>query len=175
VQAQFGTAHTVGAQTFQLPSWTGSFTQPLANLEQSLAGHWDQHMAPFIASLAYPMARKLAPLIGVVAGILLLFIGVSAGFSLGAAAIVGGVWGLIIYNGAHAAKRNQDTARQLLETAKTESLHQLRGASAELTDWYEKFRAADQVEAQVRELIKSLPTAGEGASPFEGRTVRKEP
>lgn len=174
VQARFGTAHTVGAQTFQLPPWTGSFTQPLANLEQSLAGHWEQHMAPFIASLAYPMARKLAPLIAVVAGILLLFTGISVGFSLGAAAIVGGVWGLIIYNGAQAAKRNQDTARQLLENAKTESLHQLRGASAELTDWYGKYQAADQVEAQVRELIKSLPTAGEGAPQFEGRTVRKE-
>jgi hypothetical protein len=174
VQAQFGTAHSVGAQTFQLPPWTGSFTQPLAHLEQSLAAHWDQHMAPFIDSLAYPLLRKLAPLIGVVAGILLLFTGISVGFSLGAAAIVGGVWGLIIYNGAQAAKRNQDTARQLLENAKTESLHQLRGASAELTDWYTKFQAADRVEAQVRDLIKSLPTAAEGASPFEGRTVRTE-
>lgn len=174
VQAQFGTAHSVGAQTFQLPPWVGSFTQPLAALEESLARHWDQHMGPFIASLAYPMAKKVAPLIGVILGILLLFAGNFPGFAFGASAIVGAVWGLIIYNGAQAAKRNQDAARRLLEQAKTESLHQLRGASAELTDWYEQFKAADQVEAEVRELIKSLPTAGEGASPFEGRTVRKD-
>ncbi|MFE6163686.1 hypothetical protein ACFQ7F_32765 [Streptomyces sp. NPDC056486] len=174
VAAQFGTAHTVGAQTFHLPPWSGSFTRPLADLEKSLADHWDQHMAPFIASLAYPMGRKVAPLIAVVAGILLLIGAINIGFALVAAAITGGVWGLFLYNGAQAAKRNQDNARQLLERAKTDSLHQLRGASAELTDWYEKYRAADLVESECRELITSLATATQGGSPFEGRTVAKE-
>ncbi|MHB9859417.1 hypothetical protein [Streptomyces sp. YIM S03343] len=174
VEARFDSAHGVGAQTFQLPPWTGSFTQPLAALEKSLSDHWDRHMEPFIAALAYPLAKKVAPLVAVVACILLFFFGVSAGFALGAAAIVGGVWGVIIHNAAQTARRHQDTARELLARAKTESLHQLRGASAELTDWYEKFRAADEVEARVRELIASLPTASGGASPFEGRTVSGE-
>ncbi|MFF4562821.1 hypothetical protein [Streptomyces sp. NPDC001435] len=175
VQAQFGTAHSVGAQTFQLPPWIGSFTQPLATLEKALSDHWDHYTGPFVDALAYPWLKKAAPLVAVVAGILLVFVGIFPGFAFGAAAIVGIVWGLVLYNGSQTAKRNQDAARELLARAKTESLHQLRAASAELTDWYEKFQAADRVEARVRELIATLPTAGGGASPFEGRTVRKEP
>lgn len=174
VEARFGTNYTVAAQNFQLPPWTGSFTQKLADLEQSLAAHWDRHLGPFIASLAYPWPKKAAPLIAAVLGILLVIVPFNAGFGAGAAAVVGAVWGLVLYNASQTARRNQEAARQFLENAKTESVHHLRAASAELTDWYEKFRAADQVEAQVRELITSLPTAGEGASPFEGRTVRKE-
>jgi hypothetical protein len=175
VQAQFGTAHSVGAQTFQLPPWIGSFTQPLATLEKALSDHWDHCTGPFVDALAYPWLKKAAPLIAVVAGILLVFVGIFPGFAFGAAAIVGIVWGLVLYNGSQTAKRNQDAARELLARAKTESLHHLRAASAELTDWYEKFQAADRIEARVRELIATLPTAGGGASPFEGRTVRKEP
>ena len=174
VQAHFDTAYTVAAQSFRLPPWTGSFTQPLATLEKSLADHWDRHMTPFIEALGYPWLKKAAPLVAVVIGILLIVTQASVGFALGAAAVVGVVWGLVLNNGAQAARRNQDTARQALEAAKTESLHALRGASAELTDWYEKFRAADQVEAKVRELIASLRTEGGPASPFEGRTVRQE-
>ncbi|MEV8017839.1 hypothetical protein AB0O76_16140 [Streptomyces sp. NPDC086554] len=174
VTAQFGTAHTVGAQTFQLPPWVGSFTRKLEENEASLRAHWDQHMAPFIASLAYPMARKVAPLVAVLAGILLLVGAINIGFALVAAAVTGAVWGLFLYNGAQAAKRIQDSARLFLEQAKTDSLHQLRGAAAELTDWYEKYRAADLVEADCRELIGSLATATQGGSPFEGRTVVKE-
>ncbi|MFD5451769.1 hypothetical protein [Streptomyces sp. NPDC127100] len=174
VQAHFDTAYTVAAQSFRLPPWTGSFTQPLAVLEKSLADHWDRHMTPFIDALGYPWVKKAAPLAAVVIGILLIVTQASVGFGLGAAAVVGAVWGLVLYNGAQAARRNQDTARQALEAARTESLHALRGASAELTDWYEKFRAADQVEARVRELIASLRTTDGPASPFEGRTVRQE-
>jgi hypothetical protein len=174
VEARFDSTHGVGARTFRLPTWTGSFTQPLAALETSLSGHWDRHMEPFIAAFAYPLGRKIAPLAAVVAGILLVFSGVSVGFAFVAAAVVGGVWGAIIQNAARTAGRHQDTARELLDRAKAESLQQLRGASAELTDWYEKFRGADEAEARVRELIASLPTASGGASPFEGRTVGRE-
>ncbi|MEU3658297.1 hypothetical protein AB0E77_00820 [Streptomyces sp. NPDC032940] len=174
VQAHFGTACTVAARSFRLPPWTGSFTQPLATLEKSLADHWDQHMNPFIEALAYPWLKKAAPLIAVVVGILLFITQVNVGFALGAAAVVGVAWGLVLRGGAQAAQRDQNTARQALEAAKTESLHALRGASAELTDWYEKFRAADRVDAKVRELIASLKTEGGPASPFEGRTVRQE-
>ncbi|MCT4355567.1 hypothetical protein M5362_20735 [Streptomyces sp. Je 1-79] len=174
VQAVFGTTHSVGAQTFQLPPWQGSFTQPLAANEASLAAHWDQHMAPFIAALAYPMVRKVLPPVLVVAGILLLIGQISLPFALVAALVTGGVWGLVIHKQAKAAQNHQANARRLLEQAKLDSLHQLRGAAAELTDWYDRFRAADAVEAQCRELITSLATAQHGASPFEGRTVLKE-
>ncbi|MFF1690461.1 MULTISPECIES: hypothetical protein [unclassified Streptomyces] len=174
VQAHFATAHTVGAYTFQLPPWYGSFTQPLPDLERSLGAHWDQHMAPFIAALAYPTAKKVLPLALALAGILLIVGGVNIGAAIGIAVVVGAVWGLVIHNGMQAARRNQDSARALLEQAKLESLHQLRAASAELTDWFERFRAADTVEVQCRELIKSLTTGAHGSSPFEGRTVEKE-
>ncbi|MBP2049328.1 hypothetical protein J2Z21_002259 [Streptomyces griseochromogenes] len=174
VQAQFAATHTVGAQHFQLPTWVGSFTQPLAALEKSLGDHWDHYTRPFVDALAFPWLKKVAPLAGVVAAILLFLAGSWPGFAIGAAAIVAVVWGLILRNQAQTAARAQDAARELLERAKTESLHQLRGVSAELTDWYEKFTAADRVEAKVRELIATLPTAGGGASPFEGRTVGKK-
>ncbi|MFJ5972882.1 hypothetical protein, partial [Streptomyces sp. NPDC093060] len=174
VQAQFATSHSVGSQLFQLPTWVGSFTQPLAALEKSLGDHWDRYTGPFVEALAFPWLKKVAPLAGVVAAILLFLAGSWPAFAIGTAAIVALVWGLILRNQAQTAARAQAAARELLDRAKTESLHQLRGASAELTDWYEKFTAADQAEAKVRELIATLPTAGGGASPFEGRTVRKE-
>ncbi|MEV7686190.1 hypothetical protein [Streptomyces bungoensis] len=174
VQAQFATSHSVGSRLFQLPGWVGSFTQPLATLEKSLSDHWDHHIGPFVDALAFPWLKKVAPLVGVVAAILLFLVGSWPFLALGSAAIVGLVWGLVLRQQAQTAKRAQDAARELLDRAKTESLHQLRGASAELTDWYEKFTAADKAEAKVRELIATLPTAGGGASPFEGRVVRKE-
>ncbi|MFJ9813712.1 hypothetical protein ACIRU3_00325 [Streptomyces sp. NPDC101151] len=175
VQAQFATSHSVGSRLFQLPTWVGSFTQPLASLEKALSDHWDHCTGPFVDAFAFPWLKKVAPPVGVVAAILLFLAGTWPAFAIGAAAIVALVWGLILRNQAQTAQRAQDAARELLERAKTESLHQLRGASAELTDWYEKFTAADRTEAKVRELIATLPTAGGGASPFEGRTVRREP
>ncbi|WP_328945705.1 hypothetical protein OG259_33950 [Streptomyces sp. NBC_00250] len=174
VRAVFGTAHTVGAQTFQLPPWQGSFAQPLADNEASLARHWDQHMRPFIDALAFPMVKKLVPPVLVVLGILLVIGQIDLGFAFVAALITGGIWGLALDKQAKAAQNHQDNAGRLLGQARLDSLHQLRGAAAELTDWYEKFRAADAVEARCRELITSLATANHGASPFEGRTVLKE-
>jgi len=174
VQASYGTTYTVAAATFQLPPWTGSFTQQLPDLERSLAAHWDQHMAPFIASYAFPWVKKAAPLALVLLGILVVIGSASIGYALVIAAIVGGVWGLILHNGAQAAGRLQANARQILESAKLESLHHLRAASAELTDWNGKLRAADAVEPRCRELIQSLATATQAGSPFDGRTVPKE-
>ncbi|MER5206603.1 hypothetical protein [Streptomyces sp. NPDC002825] len=174
VRAVFGSSHTVGAQVFQLPPWEGSFNRPLQENEAALAGHWDRHMAPFIDGLAYPLANKLVAPVIVVLGILFLIGQASLGFAFVAALIVGAVWGLVVFQGYKAAEKLQANARGLLEQAKLESLHQLRGAAAELTDWYETFRAADVVEARCREFITSLATAHHGPAPFEGRTVLKE-
>ncbi|MET7475159.1 hypothetical protein ABZT17_12465 [Streptomyces sp. NPDC005648] len=174
VQARYGTSYTVASSTFQLPPWTGSFTQALADLERSLAAHWDQHMQPFIASFAYHWSKKAMPLALVVAAILIIVGSFNFGFALVAAGVVGGVWGLILRNEAQTAARHQENARQILEAAKLESLHHLRAASAELTDWNAKLRGAEAVEPRCRQLIQSLATATRGGSPFEGRTVPKE-
>ncbi|MFF4841852.1 hypothetical protein [Streptomyces collinus] len=175
VQAQFATSHSVGSRLFQLPAWVGSFTQPLAALEKSLGDHWDHHTGPFVDALAFPWVKKVAPAAAVVAAILLFLAGNWPLFAVTAAAVVGLVWGLVLRSQAQTAARAQAAARELLERAKTESLHQLRGASAELTDWYDKFTTADKTEAQVRSLIATLPTAGGAPSPFEGRTIPKNP
>lgn len=131
-------------------------------------------MRPFIDALAFPMVKKLVPPVLVVLGILLVIGQIDLGFAFVAALITGGIWGLALDKQAKAAQNHQDNAGRLLGQARLDSLHQLRGAAAELTDWYEKFRAADAVEARCRELITSLATANHGASPFEGRTVLKE-
>ncbi|MFF5028374.1 hypothetical protein ACFY2J_29770 [Streptomyces collinus] len=175
VQAQFATSHSVGSRLFQLPAWVGSFTQPLAALEKSLGDHWDHHTGPFVDALAFPWVKKVAPAAAVVAVILLVLAGNWPLFAVTAAAVVGLVWGLVLRGQAQTAARAQAAARDLLERAKTESLHQLRAASAELTDWYDKFTTADKTEAKVRSLIATLPTAGGAPSPFEGRTVPKAP
>jgi len=174
VQARYGTSYTVASSTFQLPPWTGSFTQALADLERSLAAHWDRHMQPFIASFAYPWSKKAVPPALVVAAILIIVGSFSFGFALVVAAVVGGVWGLILRNEAQTAARHQENARQILEAAKLESVHHLRATSAELTDWNGKLRSAEAVEPRCRLLIQSLATATQGGSPFEGRTVPKE-
>ncbi|MEU5000824.1 hypothetical protein [Streptomyces sp. NPDC021622] len=175
VQARFQVAQKVAGGVMQLPVWTGSLSRPLGELEGSLGSHWDQHIEPFVASLAYPTVRKVAPLVLVLLGILVLVGSIHMGFALIAALVTGGIWGLVIHNRARAAARNQEAARALLQRAKQDSLRQLRAASAELTDWQTKFRDEDAVEARCRELIKSLETAVRGGgSPFEGRTVAKE-
>ncbi|MEU3573324.1 hypothetical protein AB0E96_33595 [Kitasatospora sp. NPDC036755] len=171
VHAVLGSSHNVGAQTFQLPPWTGAFTTPLEVLEHSLAEHWDRHAQPFLAALAYPLKRKLVPLVAAVAMILLVFTGVNAGFAFIAAAVVGGIWGLVLHTRNEAGRRVVGSARRLLEQAKQESLLQLRAAAAELTDWESRYRAADAVEQQTRAMIASLAGAAHGPSPFDGRTV----
>lgn len=174
VRVRYGTTYTVASSTFQLPPWEGSFTQPLPDLERSLAAHWDRHMQPFIDSLGFPWSKKVTPLVLVVVGILVVTGGISIGFALVASAIVGGVWGLILHNQAQAAAKLQENARGILAAARTESVHHLRASSAELTDWKAKLQAAEAVEPRCRQLIQSLATVTQGGSAFEGRTVPKE-
>jgi hypothetical protein len=174
VQAQFGTGYMVAARTFQLPPWSGSFTRSTDELEKSLTAHWDRHTAPFIAGYAFPWARKAAPPALTLAGILVIIGSFRLPAALIIAAIVGAVWGLVLYNGAQTARRLQDDARTILDSAKLESVHQLRAASAELTDWKAKLATAEGTEPACREMIRSLRTAVSGGSRFEGRTVAKE-
>ncbi|MFJ5926205.1 hypothetical protein ACIQF6_26720 [Kitasatospora sp. NPDC092948] len=172
VQATFTMNHSAGAKVFQLPQWTASFNTPLPALEQSLAQHWDQHTNGFLASMAYPMKRQLLTIGGVVVLVLLLIGSANIGAGLVLGALVGGVWGAIVYSRSEAARKAVESTRKLLENAKDESLHRLRGASAELTDWRTAYRTADQVDAATREFIAALATAHHAQNPFDGRTVK---
>ncbi|WP_327711247.1 hypothetical protein OG912_24475 [Streptomyces sp. NBC_00464] len=174
VEAQFHTDHTVGAQNFRLPLWTGSFLRPLAELEESLAAHWDRHTAGYVQSLGYPLLRKSVPALLVVVGILLGVGQFSVRAALIAGAVVGLGWGLRMYLHARAALRLQQQARELLGHAKADSLLRLRATSAELSDWNARYEAEDAVETACAELIAALGTTTDNGSPFGGRVVSGE-
>ncbi len=171
VQAHFATQHSLGAQTFNLPPWTGSFTTPPDQLEHSLVAHWDHHTAVLIASLAYPLKRKLIGPAAVSGAVLLLFMGLSAWFAIIAALIVFGIWGGVLYQNADRARKHQHNVRVTLEAAKHDSVLHLRGAYAELRDWQSRYQEADALMPKARELIKELATAQHAASPYDGRVV----
>ncbi|MFC8230556.1 hypothetical protein [Streptomyces sp. NPDC057287] len=174
VQARFQADHTVGARNFRLPPWTGSFLRPLDELESSLAGHWDQHTAPYIASFRYPLVRRSLPAVVVVLAVLLVLGQAHTGAALVVAPAIGLVWWLRIHRDARAAARHRDQATELLAGAKADSLLQLRAASAELSDWNAGYQDADEVEAGCSELIDSLATVTDNGSPYAGRTVPGE-
>ncbi|GAA2244694.1 hypothetical protein GCM10010430_28170 [Kitasatospora cystarginea] len=175
VQAAFTATHTAGTKAFNLPPWYGSFNTPLETLEQSLSQHWDQHMQPFLDALVYPWKRQAILLGGVLLLILLVIGQASVGVALFGAVLVALIWGGMIYLRSEAARKAVESTRQLLERARNDSLHQLRGAAAELTDWQSAYREADQVEPATREFIASLATAVHAQSPFDGRAVRPGP
>ncbi|MYY08144.1 hypothetical protein GT204_04305 [Streptomyces sp. SID4919] len=174
VQIRFHTDHTVGAQNFRLPLWTGSFLRPLAELEQSLTAHWGRHSAAYIDSLGFPLLRKSVPAVAVVAAVMLGVSLVSVLAALACGAVVGLGWGLRIRQRSRAAARLQQQARSLLGQATAESLLRLRAAAAELADWYTGFKKADEVETACAELIASLGTTTDNGSPFGGRSVQGE-
>jgi hypothetical protein len=162
---------TVARKKFFIPTWTGSFNTSVDALERSLAGHWDRRIGPFVQTLAYPLTKQLVLLGAVIVVILLLFAGSSPGFAFLAAAVVGGIWGALLHRRSAAAATEQEAARTLLGRHRQEAVTQLRGAAAELTDWHERYAAADAVEPAVREFIAALATATTAAAPFEGRVV----
>jgi len=171
VEAVFETNHNLLGKVFHLPRWVGSFTQPIEELERSLAEHWDRAARPFIDSLAYKWGKNVIAPIAVVA-VLLTCAGTQ---KLGAIAVValavGGVWGLVLWYQSQNAARAQQEAKDKLELAKLDSLQQLRGAGAEVTDWSSVFRQADTREPAVRALIADLALAGNAASPHERRVA----
>ncbi|MGW0392706.1 hypothetical protein ACWDYJ_17755 [Streptomyces sp. NPDC003042] len=171
VQARFESVHPVAGQSFALPAWSGSYRTPLPELEKGLGDHWDRHTAPFVAALGYRYGAKVAAAVAV--AVIGLFIGnaVSPAAAAVIPLLIGGVAWLLIHQGASKARQVQDSARLLLGEAKRDALHQLVGASADLTNWQQAYHEADAVEARVRGLIESLATAAEGNSPFTGRTV----
>ncbi|MDT0309254.1 hypothetical protein RM780_20140 [Streptomyces sp. DSM 44917] len=171
VQVTLSATHNTGARNFSLPPWTGSFTQPLEALQNSLAQHWDQHGRWFVDSLAYPWKARVIALAATALAVLGVVGSFDTAVGLGAAAVVSAVWGFVIHRQVAKAAAMQDHVRQLLARSREESLRQLSEARAELTDWQSRFQAADAVSAEVRAFLDDLPTAGNARTPFEQRTV----
>ncbi|MFD9116462.1 hypothetical protein [Streptomyces bottropensis] len=165
----FGISH--GTQRFKLTTWTKPLTDDLPDLEASLTRHWSGYVEMYVKSLAYDYRSSLALLGAAVTAILVIFLGVHVGFAVIAAVAVGGIWGVVLYNRADAARTAQEQARELLGRHMSETLDRLRGAHAELTDWQQQYWAADFVEAEARQFIASLNIAAHAPSPFEGRVV----
>ncbi|MFJ1668683.1 hypothetical protein ACIOK4_20270 [Streptomyces bottropensis] len=165
----FGISH--GTQRFKLTTWTKPLTDDLPDLEASLTRHWSGYVEMYVKSLAYDYRSSLALLGAAVTAILVIFLGVHVGFAVIAAVAVGGIWGVVLYNRADAARTAQEQAHELLGRHMRETLDRLRGAHAELTDWQQQYWAADFVEAEARQFIASLNTAAHAPSPFEGRVV----
>jgi hypothetical protein len=171
VVATFTANHTVGAKAFQLPTWSGSFRMPMDQLEGSLRAHWDASAKSFIDGFAYDWRRN-AIVPAIVTVLVLLILGnMNLGLGFVAALLVGGIWGFVIYNRYQTALKQQAEAKALIESAKQDSVAQMRGAHAELTDWTSAYGAADSSAPKVRELIQSTATAQHGSRPFEGRTL----
>lgn len=170
VNVEFEGSHNTAGTVFKLPRWTGSFTQPMEELERSLALHWDRAAGPFIDNLAYKWGKNLIAPISVTVVALICF---GAAWPFGIVLVLLGalVWGLVLWNQQTAAVRRQQEVRQMLDRAKRDSLQQLRGAGAEVVDWTAEFRRADILEPAVRTLIADLATAGNTATPYERRVA----
>ncbi len=169
VEAVFETTHNAAGTVFRLPRWVGSFTQPIEELERSLADHWDRAAGPFIDGLAYKWGVNLIAPIAVV--VVLFICAFQVPLVAVAAIVVGGLWGLWLWYQSQNAVRRQQEVRDLLSLAKIDSLQQLRGAGAEVVDWSGAFRQADTREPAVRTLIADLALAGNAASPYERRVA----
>lgn len=177
VEAVFEGNHTGAGVAFNLPRWTGSFTQPMEHLERSLAEHWDRTAQPYIDSLAFNWQKEaIAP--GVVGAVGLL-VAVSCAIGAGAVGILAifavligvAVWFLVLNIKAQAAQTRQQAARDLVAHGKRDSIAQLRAAGAELVDWSSAFRAADSREPEVRTLIADLARMGNAATPYQRRVA----
>ncbi len=171
VRVTLGSSHTIGARTFNLPPWSGSFTRPLDELQASLGAHWDAHGRPFLHALGYQWHGEAAALAGTVLAILFVAGRIDLGFAVVTAVVVGAVWGLVLRARFRRAARAQQSARDHLEQAKAVSLRQLADVAAELTDWHTAFRSAEAHSSEAREFIAGLSTAGQAPAPFDKRTV----
>ena len=142
----------------------------METLERSLADHWDRSARPFIDSLAYKWGTNLIAPIAVTLVLVVCFAATRpVGILL--ALLVGGVWGLVLYNQAQAAEKRRQDVRNLLERGKQDSLQKLRGAGAEVVDWSGAFKQADGREPAVRALIADLAKSASPAHPHERRVA----
>ncbi|MGI5245921.1 hypothetical protein [Dactylosporangium sp. CA-139066] len=171
VTAVFAGDYNVAAKGFKLPPWTGSFQRPLAELEGSLAAHWDQHSRAFIAGFTFDWGKKIiAPIIVTVLALVVLTACIGwVGLIL--ALLVGGVWFVRLHQQSQQVELQRQEVVAFVERAKHDAILQLRGSSAELTDWMSRYQAADRLEPQVMALIADLGRATQASTPYSRRTV----
>ena len=171
VQARFDGNHTIGAQAFQLPPWTGSFTCPLPQLEQDLGRHWDDHTRRFVDALRYKW-RNNAIVAGIVLFVVLVvMMAASPAFGFFVTLIVGSICALAIWSRYSSCRVLVRNAEQVLAQAKAESLAYLRSAAAEIVDLQSAFRTADARESDVHAVLDRLATSGHATTAFERRIV----
>ncbi|MET7806638.1 hypothetical protein [Micromonospora chersina] len=172
VKVGFDLGDSVGLPAFRPPRWTGSFEQPMDELERSLTTHWDRYAGPFVDGLAFEWGKRIiAP--AVVLSLVLLVVGAMGSVGVGLLLALAGalVWGLVLKSQADTAAAEQEKARKRIAEGRKTSLSALRAAGVELTDWTSRFVAADGKEAQVKSLIADLATAGTPGSPYERRAM----
>lgn len=171
VSAQVTLTQPVASRSFSLPAWSGSFTSPLADLESSLASHWDTHLGPFLDSLRYKTKDEATKAGLIIGGLFLLLLFVNPGFAFLAALIGGGLWALSIKGKHDQSLKDVAQAQVVLHKLKQESLQRLRAARAELTDWQMSYRRADEDAASAASLIEEFRSADHGSSHHDGRLV----
>lgn len=163
--------HHPTAVAIGLPAWTGSFTQPMDQLEKSLDNHWQQHGSAHVASLGYDARKHWLILAAVMIPATIVVSLCSPALGIAGGLIAAGIWALAISQQAAAAARRQEEAEQLVLRGSHESRAVLRAAGAEVTDWGSAYREADALEPKVRGMIGDLATAGHAGSPYERRVV----
>jgi hypothetical protein len=175
VQAVFQGNHNMLGRPFNLAPWTGSFTQPMDELERSLGAHWDRAGQPFIDRFAFNWAKQvIAPIVATVVALVVLGACLKVPGVL-LALLGGGIWFGVLYMRSQSALQKQQEVRNQIAKARHDSITQLRAAGAELTDWSGQFRSADSMEPAVRTLIADLATAGTAPSPYERRVAAVGP
>jgi hypothetical protein len=171
VQARFDSSHNFGASAFQLPTWKGSFTRPMPELEDDLRRHWNKTIDPFLSSLRYNWEKAaVLPGIGIALVVFFCLIGQSYAAAALIALVGSAVLGFVLWQRFEAMEKLRRQAEKTLTAAKNDSLAQLREAGAELTDWTSRFRTADAQEGQVVQLLDALKLAGHAATPFDQRS-----
>ncbi|HTJ32165.1 MAG TPA: hypothetical protein VL738_02950 [Dactylosporangium sp.] len=171
VTAVFAGNHNAGATAFSLPQWSGSFMRPLAELEASLAAHWDQATRPVIDGLRFGWGRKCIAPIAVTVVLLVVLTACIGWPGTLIALLVGGAWFGALYLQSQQIEQRRRELITYIERAKHDSILQLRGASAELTDWMSRYQAADRLEPDVMALIADLGQAANAATPYTRRDV----
>jgi peroxiredoxin family protein len=171
VQARFDSTHNFGASAFKLPTWTGSFTRPMPELEGELGRHWDKTINPFLDSLRFDW-QKAAVLPGLAAALIVFLCLVGKAWAAAGVITVIAAAGIGIYvwQRFEAMETLRRQAETTLRTAKKESLSQLRHAGAELTDWTTRFQAADAKDTDVRQMFDLLRLAQNPSTPFDQRS-----
>lgn len=171
VEARFVSSHNFGAAVFSLPTWTGSFTRPMPELESDLGRHWDRTIDPFLEKLRFRWESAAAlPGLAIAFVVFLCLLG-HAWAAAGVIAVLGAAGlGFYLWQQFEAMEKLRREAEKALRAAKADSLAQLRHAGAELTDWTSRFRAADGQDAEVRQMLDAVRLSGP-ATPFDRRSV----